>query len=205
MTATITKPLRATRARVRDLLAQQTAVVTVGTRALASTPVQDVLTEAVSVVRDTVHADYCGVLGLTAEGNDLVPKAAVGSRDVAAVAGAAAVIVDAERRPWGVLGAYTGEPHVFTREDMHFLQSVADLLSAAVQREQATRHTLHDLRNALSTIQMCATALVDAQPPPGRDVRQVAELLQRSVMWMRQVVQERFDPATKEDVSSRSA
>ena len=64
---------------------------------------------------------------------------------------------------------------------------------------------LHDLRNALSTIQMCASALMEAAPASERDVRHVGELIQRSAAWMQQIVQERLEPALTEGAPARSA
>jgi signal transduction histidine kinase/DNA-binding response OmpR family regulator len=39
-------------------------------------------------------------------------------------------------RPFGVLGAFAAAPRSFTRDDIHFLQAVANVLATAIQRKQ---------------------------------------------------------------------
>lgn len=46
------------------------------------------------------------------------------------------VIVGPVDRPWGVLGAHSRQPRRFTIDDVNFLQSVANLLHEAIQRER---------------------------------------------------------------------
>ncbi|MBV8212264.1 MAG: PAS domain S-box protein [Verrucomicrobia bacterium] len=44
------------------------------------------------------------------------------------------VIIHGRGKPYGVLGAHTGRQRSFTGDDVHFLQSVADVLAAAIER-----------------------------------------------------------------------
>jgi diguanylate cyclase (GGDEF)-like protein len=57
-------------------------------------------------------------------------------------------IIEGHERPFGVLSAHSGRPHRFTTDDVNFLVAVANLLSAAVERnrkEEEARHAaLHD-------------------------------------------------------------
>lgn len=46
------------------------------------------------------------------------------------------VLIQGPRGPYGVLGAHTGRSRVFTRHDIHFVQAVANLLAAAIERKQ---------------------------------------------------------------------
>lgn len=48
-----------------------------------------------------------------------------------------AVPVPGEHGPWGVLGAHAVRPRVFTRDDIGFIQSVANLIAQTIQRTQA--------------------------------------------------------------------
>ncbi len=48
--------------------------------------------------------------------------------------GCVSVAVAGRGEPFGVLSAYTDRPRGFTEEDVHFVQSVANVLSAAVER-----------------------------------------------------------------------
>ena len=47
------------------------------------------------------------------------------------------VIIRGDGGPYGVLGAHATERRAFTYDDVHFLQAVANVLSAAIQREHA--------------------------------------------------------------------
>ncbi|MBD2021092.1 GAF domain-containing protein [Leptolyngbya sp. FACHB-36] len=47
------------------------------------------------------------------------------------------VVIAGETQPFGVLGAYTTRQRVFTRDDVHFLQSVAAVISGAIARQQS--------------------------------------------------------------------
>jgi PAS domain S-box-containing protein len=47
------------------------------------------------------------------------------------------VIIRPEGRPFGILGAHTREPRVFTEDDANFLRAVANVLAAAIERERA--------------------------------------------------------------------
>lgn len=62
------------------------------------------------------------------------------------VVGGVTVIVDGERWPFGVLSVHTPEPRLFTQDDIHFLQSVANLLAAAVahKRDQDALQEAHN-------------------------------------------------------------
>jgi PAS domain S-box-containing protein len=44
------------------------------------------------------------------------------------------VIIHGQGKPYGILGAHTARPRSFTGDDVHFLQSVADVLAAAIER-----------------------------------------------------------------------
>ena len=45
-------------------------------------------------------------------------------------------VVRGRARPYGILGAFTTQRRAFQADDVHFLQSVADVLAAAVERRQ---------------------------------------------------------------------
>ncbi|HRX84688.1 MAG TPA: PAS domain S-box protein, partial [Phycisphaerae bacterium] len=50
------------------------------------------------------------------------------------VSGMSCIIHGPRERPWGVLGAHSRERRHFTRDDVHYLQAVANVLAAAIQR-----------------------------------------------------------------------
>lgn len=132
------------------------------------------------------------------------------------VSGVSVVILD-QPRPFGVLGAHARAPRVFTLNEVQFLQSVANLLAAALQRARAeadresllhqAQHAVatrdravgivsHDLGTPLSTIQICATALLDPDPPPVGGMRNMGEIIQRSAASMQRIVNDLLDRAS---------
>ncbi|MEP7065129.1 MAG: ATP-binding protein [Gemmatimonadota bacterium] len=91
--------------------------------------------------------------------------------------------------------------------DDDFVRSLADRIALALEQGYITRHAQllaaardravgivsHDLGNSLNTIQICAEALLDPDPPPESGVRNMAELIQRSVTWMRRIAGDLMD------------
>jgi PAS domain S-box-containing protein len=70
------------------------------------------------------------------------------------------VIIAGRGRPFGVLGAHTSKRRVFNKDDIHFLESVANVLSEAIERkktEQALRESEEQLRLALQSNQAVMT------------------------------------------------
>jgi PAS domain S-box-containing protein len=49
----------------------------------------------------------------------------------------ASVIIQGSTRPFGTLGAHTARRHTFTQDDINLLQSIANVLSLAIERKQA--------------------------------------------------------------------
>ena len=57
------------------------------------------------------------------------------------------VIIHSIDRPFGVLGAHTREWRTFSGDDVNFLQAVANVLGAAIERNRVER-ALHEIRDA---------------------------------------------------------
>lgn len=51
----------------------------------------------------------------------------------------AAIVIGGQKEPWGVLGAHDTKARDFSKEDVDFLQSVANVLAQGIQRRQANR------------------------------------------------------------------
>jgi signal transduction histidine kinase len=96
------------------------------------------------------------------------------------------------------------------RSDVEFGRSLADRIRLALEQARAfhqTRRAIaardravgivsHDLGNLLSTIQICATALLDDKPPSTAGIRHMGQIIQRSSAWMHQIVQDLLDRAS---------
>jgi diguanylate cyclase (GGDEF)-like protein/PAS domain S-box-containing protein len=78
-----------------------------------------------------------------------------------------AVVIGGKQQPFGVLDVHSTEPNRFTPQDVHFVQSSANVLADAIERhiaDQALRHrVLHDsltgLPNRLSFVDALSDAL----------------------------------------------
>ena len=127
---------------------------------------------------------------------------------------AATVIIHDQLRPYGVLEACSTQRRLFSSAEVEFLQAVANLLSVANQRrrsdaeqdnlleelravvvgrDKAMSIVNHDLRSPLSTILICASALLDSEPPSVEGARHMGQLIQRSANWMNQLIQDLAD------------
>src|SRR5207302_11209281 len=64
------------------------------------------------------------------------------------------VIIHGHVEPFGVLSAFTTERRVFTQDDVHFLQAVANVLAAAVERKRLEdERAQHDKELAVRVLQ----------------------------------------------------
>ena len=97
-----------------------------------------------------------------------------GARSVVSVA------IGRTESPWGVLGAFGRSPSQFSLRDAHFLQAVANVLAAALQREGVEaqcQERLDRQRNAmLEALQSMAVALEARDPYTVGHQRRVAKL-----------------------------
>jgi signal transduction histidine kinase/ActR/RegA family two-component response regulator len=53
------------------------------------------------------------------------------------VVSSVSVVIEATNQPLGVLAAYATKPRTFVQDDVHFLQAVANVLTAAIERQRA--------------------------------------------------------------------
>jgi signal transduction histidine kinase len=94
--------------------------------------------------------------------------------------------------------------------DDEFVRSLADRISLGLEQASMFRQTRralaardravgivsHDLRNPLSTIQLCATALLDPEPPPVAGIRRMAQIILHSAGLVQQIAQDLLDRAS---------
>ena len=183
-------------ARVRQL----EAVECIGARALRGVSLPTLFQETCERVAATLAVEFCKVLALQPEGQELTLRAGVGWKEglvgratVPAGAGSQAgytlatnkavivedlrnetrfkgpsllldhgvvsgvsVVISGGVRPFGVLGAHTVKRRGFHAEDITFLESVAHVLSQAIERrvsELAIQKSESWLRNLVATTQ----------------------------------------------------
>jgi diguanylate cyclase (GGDEF)-like protein len=56
----------------------------------------------------------------------------------------AIILIKAEDKPYGVLGAGSREQHEFTQGDVNFMQAIANVLANAIERRQTEERTQHE-------------------------------------------------------------
>ena len=64
------------------------------------------------------------------------------------------VIIQGKRGPWGVLGTHTSKSIIFTRDDISFIQTMANTLAIAIERrlsENALKESEQRYRNFIET------------------------------------------------------
>jgi PAS domain S-box-containing protein len=83
--------------------------------------------------------------------------------DHGVISGLSTIIRGRDKKPFGVLGAHTSAHRIFTSDDIYFLQSVANVLAAAIERKSyqdrqaiLVREFSHRVKNNISVIQAIA-------------------------------------------------
>jgi PAS domain S-box-containing protein len=175
----VTEQRRAEQA-LHERARQQASVATLGQRALAGLDLDTLMNESVSLVAETLGVEFCKVLELVPEQDELLVRAGVGwkpgvvgntwvSASPASQAGytlrtavpvlvgdlqtetrflgmpilhehgvvsGMTVVIHGRDRSFGVLGAHTAERRSFSQDDANFLQAVANVLAAAIDRKR---------------------------------------------------------------------
>ncbi|MEA3202432.1 MAG: hypothetical protein QOI63_98, partial [Thermoplasmata archaeon] len=72
------------------------------------------------------------------------------------------VILKGSRGPFGVLGAHTRAARAFTRDDIHFLQAVANLLATAIERSRVEEELRLHRETLESMVEQRTAALQEA-------------------------------------------
>jgi PAS domain S-box-containing protein len=78
-------------------------------------------------------------------------------RDHGVVSGMS-VIIGRSDRPFGVLGAHTSKPRIFSRDDIYFLQAVANVLSQVIEHSRA----LEEVRRSADWLERLIDTTQDA-------------------------------------------
>lgn len=144
---------------------QQAIVAELSQIALAGTDLTRLMNSCVTIVAQCLKVESCKVLELLPDGNGLLLCAGIGcqqdltEQEIATemhlpigytalspepviighhsqVVSGMSVVIDGKERPFGVLGAHTTKQRTFTRDDIYFLQAVANVLATAIERQR---------------------------------------------------------------------
>jgi len=70
------------------------------------------------------------------------------------------VVIRGKRGPWGVLGTYTSKPAMFTRDDIDFIQTVANILAIAIESRLSENALKESEQNYRSFIENAQDAII---------------------------------------------
>jgi PAS domain S-box-containing protein len=117
------------------------------------------------------------------------------------------VLIAGRPRPFGVLGVHTREARHFTSDDAHFLQAIANVLAAAIERDHSDRSlslaqrleavgslaggVAHDFNNLLTVISGSsdfALACLPADSEARADIEEIARAATRAAALTRQLL-----------------
>ena len=149
---------------LRRRLKRQAAVAELGRQGLEGLSLQDLAKRSVELVAAQLDLDraevwevgpFSGELVLTAasgdeapDGEPVRPAHALESDRPVVLEGVVSVTIPGQRRPHGVLAGHSARRRGFTQDEALFMQSVAHVLAAAIERwraEESIRHNaLHD-------------------------------------------------------------
>ncbi|WP_408957509.1 PAS domain S-box protein [Natrinema sp. 74] len=172
-----------TEAKLQTRIRQQEVVANLGQQALETGDIDRLMRDASVAVAETLDVEYCKVLELLPDGEEVLLRQGVGwqsglvgnatvptDRDSQAgytllseepvivddleretrfsgpdllidhdVVSGISVVIGSVESPWGVLGTHTTEHREFTEHDANFVQSVANVLAAAIDRAETER------------------------------------------------------------------
>jgi PAS domain S-box-containing protein len=148
----------------RDQTRQQAALADLGRRALAGMGLEELLCEAAETAARELGADRAAVLERTHEGRGMLVRAAhgfpedvLGSELSAApeelsdlgIASALIAPIGGRPRQFGTIGVYADVPRRFGEDDPNFLQALANVIGAAVERARQDERA-RDMRQSES-------------------------------------------------------
>jgi signal transduction histidine kinase len=138
---------------------------------------------SVGVVRESAGRESQAGYTLLANGPVIVEDLATETRFVGppllrdhGVTSGVSVIIGGRQQPFGVLGAYTRSARTFTSDDVHFLQSVANLLAMAIERR-----TVGHEREGLLAREQAARLVAEAAQRRSQLLAEVSTVLDQSL------------------------
>jgi signal transduction histidine kinase len=117
------------------------------------------------------------------------------------------VLIRHDERPFGVLGVYSKTPRVFDKDEIHFLDEIAFVITLAIQRKatelrrreqetlraehlanvaQMATGVAHELRNPLTAVKMLVQTGRDGGPGgmPAEDLEYIEQEIRRMERWL---------------------
>ncbi len=127
-------------------------------------------------------------------------------RERGVTSGISALIAGDSERPYGVIASYATSPRTFTEDEASFLDTVANVLAMAIQRQRADRALqeagrqkdqflamlAHELRNPLTPIRGAVHILRSVGPEEPR-AEKARDMIERQVAHMTRLVDDLLD------------
>jgi PAS domain S-box-containing protein len=121
---------------------QQQILAELSQIALAGRDLSHLMNSCVRLVAQCLQIESCKVLELLPDTDTLLLRAAVGEQQSLQIEseppllGGVSIVIHGKEKPFGVLGVYTTQEHTFTKEDIYFLEAIANVLATAIERQR---------------------------------------------------------------------
>ena len=215
---------------IRQLARRQAVVAELGRQMLRRDPIDQIFNEAVARVAETLDVEYCKVLELLPNGEELLLRSGVGwkegligratvgaglhsqagftllSKDPVVVedlrtetrfteppllhdhgvVSGMSVVISTSTGSYGVMGAHTRQKRIFSRDEVNFLQAVANLLGTMIERRRAEEQILR-INRAQRALSSCNEALIratDESALPQEICRIIADVADYRFCWV---------------------
>ncbi|MGK7877794.1 MAG: histidine kinase dimerization/phosphoacceptor domain -containing protein [Xenococcaceae cyanobacterium] len=127
---------------IKARASQQEIIGELERQALSGTDLDPLIEQVLARVAEGLNVDYCKVVEIGSEEHLLlmleIQNSSQGNPHLLDhLSGSLSVIIQGKNACYGILAAYSSRRQNFTEDDLHFLQSAANLMATTIERKQA--------------------------------------------------------------------